>query len=951
MRGWAKKQGFSAYTDDGTLRDDAFFQWKRNHPDTPYPAWVTVSQLGIVPYYDRSNLIQETLGTLENALTHEILITIIVVLVMVLHMRSSLLISGMLPLSILMTFIAMKIASVGANIVSLSGIAIAIGTVVAMGIIICENILRHLERAGPDTSMKEIVQNGASEVGGAVLTAIATTVVSFLPVFFMVGPAGKLFRPLAYTKTFAMVAAAVISLTMLPPLAHLLFAVRMTGSVWRSVLNGAMVGVGVVLGVLLSWWVGLIVAVTGGLFLVQPYLPEMVRARLPHAAAAGLAVIGTYLLATVWMPLGFEHGVVKNLLFVAGTVAFLLALLFLVQKSYGPLLAFFLRWKTPFLGVTVLLLFAGGVIWQNLGKEFRPDLDEGSFLYMPTTSKHASIGEAKEGLRKQNQTIRAIPEVKTVVGKIGRIQSPLDPAPISMVETIIRYKSEFRTDDDGNVLRFRYDAENEAFVRDQNGDLIRDPDGRPYRQWRNHIESPDDIWEAIADAAKLPGWTGVSKLQPIETRLIMLQTGLRASLGVKVKGPSLDDIEQAAIELERQLKNVPAVKGPTVVADRIVGKPYLEIDINRDAIARYGMSIKQVQNVIEVAIGGRPITTTVEGRERYAVRVRYKRELRSSIDDLKNVLVPAKDGKQIPLQQLARIRYVKGPQMIKGEDTNLVAYISFEKTEGVAEVEAVRQARQFLDRKIDRGELVLPPGVSFEFAGSYKNQVQAQKTMAIILPVALIIIFLILYFQFGSVSSTIIVFSGILVAWAGGFVMMWLYGQEWFLNVVVAGVNLRELFNIHTVNLSVAVWVGFLALFGIATDHGVLIATRLDQAFRRRDVASVEQLRERAVSAALERIRPSMMMIGVTILALLPVMTSTGKGANVMVPMAIPSFGGMMFGIMTVLVVPVLYTAVREFRERTELSRTAVQVLTVLSLFIIPVLYTEYRTFRERMLE
>jgi Cu(I)/Ag(I) efflux system membrane protein CusA/SilA len=392
-------------------------------------------------------------------------------------------------------------------------------------------------------------------------------------------------------------------------------------------------------------------------------------------------------------------------------------------------------------------------------------------------------------------------------------------------------------------------------------------------------------------------------------------------MGVKIKGPDLDTIEQVGLEIERLLKEVPSVEPSAVFADRIVGKPYLEIDIDREAAARYGIKIRHVQDVIEVAIGGRRITTTVEGRERYPVRVRYMRELRDQKETLERVLVPAPDGTQIPLEQFVEIRYVPGPQVIKSEDTFLIGYVLFDKKPGYAEVDVVEDCQRYLRAKIDSGEFALPAGVSYTFAGNYENQVRSQKKLFIVLPLALFIIFLILYFQFRSVPTTLLVFSGIIVAWAGGFILVWLYGQPWFLNFSLFGTSMRDLFQVHTINLSVAIWVGFLALFGIASDNGVVIATYLRQSFAVRTISSVEDVRAATVEGAVRRIRPCLMTSATTILALIPVLTSTGRGSDIMVPMAIPSFGGMLVVLVSVFVVPVLYCVIEEFRLRVRLRR------------------------------
>jgi len=490
-----------------------------------------------------------------------------------------------------------------------------------------------------------------------------------------------------------------------------------------------------------------------------------------------------------------------------------------------------------------------------------------------------------------------------------------------MIETIISYKPEYKSDSDGQVLTFAYDTSAGAFIRDDLQQLLPDPEGRPFRNWRDKIQSPDDIWDAIIAAASIPGTTSAPKLQPIGARIVMLQSGMRAPMGLKVYGPDLDTIDAVALEIEGLLKQLPSIKAEAVFADRIVGKPYLEIEIDREAIARYGIQITRVQDVIEVAIGGKPISMTVEGRERYPIRVRYMRELRDSIEDIQRILVAAPDGTQIPLMELAAINYRRGPQVIKSEDTFLVGYVIFDKQPGYAEVDVVEQAQSLLQRKIASGELTIPSGVSYRFTGSYGNQLRAEKRLRIVLPLSLLAIFLILYFQFKKVTISLLVFSGIVFAWSGGFILLWCYGQDWFLNFNLFGQNLRELFQIGTINLSVAVWVGFLALFGIATDDGVIMTTYLEQRFRQVPPRNQQQIQQQVVAAAQRRIRPAMMTIATTLLALLPVLTSTGRGADVMIPMALPTFGGMLLAIVTVFVVPVLYCVLAEIKLKFHMDR------------------------------
>ena len=964
VEAFARSHFFSAY-EDSELNHSAWVEYLRSLPRREWPSWATTSQITVVPYYDRTGLIYETLGTLNTALSEEILVTIIVILISVLHLRSSMLISALLPLAVLMCFIAMRVFGVDANIVALSGIAIAIGTMVDMGIILCENILKQLDEADPEEDRQVVIYRAASEVAGAVLTAVATTVISFLPVFTMMGAEGKLFRPLAFTKTFALMSSVIVALTIIPPAAHLLFAGRIKSRRLLQVFFAGLIGVGclillvsglaflfpnviprflISIGIpfLVPWWIGAIAVAVGLFKVLEDRMPRSLARAGPWAASGIAVVIVITILADHWLPLGPEKGLLRNLLFVVLLIGGLLAFFQVFQTFlYRPLLVICLKYKLVFLIAPLLILCFGGMAWlgfdrlfsfmptslknsapwksaahtfPGLGKEFMPPLDEGSFLYMPTTMPHASIGEAMDVLQLQDQLLMSIPEVESVVGKIGRVDSPLDPAPISMIETIIAYKPEYMQDEEGHRLKFAYDNETNDFLRDEEGELIEDSRGRPFRLWREHIQSPDDIWNEITVAADLPGTTSAPKLQPIAARIVMLQSGMRAPMGLKIKGPDLQTIETVALQIESLLKQVPSVEASAVIADRIVGKPYLEIEIDRDAIKRYGLHVRSVQDVIEVAIGGRQITTTVEGRERYPVRVRYARELRDEIETIGRILVPTPTGQQIPLDQLASINFVRGPQVIKSEDTFLLGYVLFDKRPGEAEVDVVEACQRFLTDKIDRGELVLPQGVSYEFAGSYENQIRSQKTLAVVLPIALFAIFLILYFQFRSVITTSLVFSGILIAWAGGFIMLWAYGQEWFLDFHLFGTNMRDLFQVHPINLSVAVWVGFLALFGIASDDGVVITTYLDQSFRRRRISTAKEAREATIAAGLRRVRPCLMTTATTLLALLPVLTSTGRGSDIMVPMAIPSFGGMVIEIMTMLVVPVLYCWVMELK-------------------------------------
>lgn len=410
----------------------------------------------------------------------------------------------------------------------------------------------------------------------------------------------------------------------------------------------------------------------------------------------------------------------------------------------------------------------------------------------------------------------------------------------------------------------------------------------------------------------MPGLTSSPKLQPIEARLVMLSTGMRAPMGLKVSGPDLESIEQGGKALETALKDIPSILPSTVFYDRAVGAPYIEIKLNRRNMARYGITVADLQDVISASVGGMPLTTTVEGRERFPVRLRYPRELRDNPDELAKLIVPTATGAQIPLKEVADIEYTKGAQMIQSENTFLLGYVIFDKVAGKAEVDVVKEADKILREKISSGQLELPKGVSYKFAGNYEQQERAAKRLLVVVPLCLLAILLILYFQFKTVTASLIHFSGVFVAFSGGFILLWLYGEPWFMNFSVGDMNMRDLFQMHPINLSIAVWVGFIALFGIATDDGVLMGTYIHDTFLERNPQTKDEIREAVVHAGLKRVRPAAMTTATSLIALLPVLTSTGKGADIMIPMAIPTFGGMLIQSMTMFVVPILQCWWRE---------------------------------------
>ena len=930
----------------------------------------TVSKVTIVPFYDRTGLIKETLGTLEEAISLELLISILVVIVLVLNLRASFLISSLLPIGVLITFITMRQFGVDANIVALSGIAIAIGVMVDVGVVFTENIIRHAEMpeniGAKGKKLLNVVYNGTVEVAGAVVTALATTIISFLPVFAMEAAEGKLFKPLAFTKTFTMLAALLIGLIIIPTLAHLVFSIRFDKNKYKKIGSICSIVAGIVLSVLSGYYIAMALTAYGLNGLFAHKWKENRKDWVNYINIGITVVVVVFFLTKAWMPLGAQNTMFANFLFVIAVVATVLGALSMIVVFYPRILNWCLNNKWKFLSVPMLIVLFGLSVWQGfdkmfgfvpdfvkrtevyrsldasipgIGKEFMPALDEGSFLLMPTTMPHSGIQENLDVIRILDKRLNSIPEVESVVGKWGRVNSALDPAPTSMYENVINYKPEYILDESGYRMRFKVDKKG-AFVL-QDGStynrkeeefrligkekLTEDKNGEYFRQWRDEIHSSNDIWDEIISQATIPGLTSAPKLQPIQTRLVMLQTGMRAPMGIKVFGPDLESIEKVGYEIEKYLKGVEGVQPMSVFADRVVGKPYLELEIDRDAIARYGITVKALQTVISSAIGGMQLTTTVEGRERFPVRLRYAREYRDNPDNLKKILIPTASGTQIPLGELVTINYVRGPQMIKSENTFLVGYVIFDKKEGYAEVDVVENARDFLKTKLDEGEFELPAGISYVFTGNYENQIRATKRLLIVVPVSLMIIFLILYFQFRSVVSTSLIFTGIIVALSGGFIMLWLYGQAWFMNGSLAGLSLRDLFQVQTINLSVAVWVGFIALFGVATDDGVLISTYIKQLQDKHQPNTIKGIREIILEAGSKRVRPAMMTTATTIIALLPVLTSTGKGSDIMVPMAIPLFGGMTIEVLTMFVVPVLYGFWQENKLKRKLKQQKTQ--------------------------
>lgn len=770
----------------------------------------------IVPFYDRTELIHRTLGTLKEALILELIITMAVVVPFIAHIFAGIIICLALPFSVLIAFIAMYYLKIDSNIMSISGIAIAIGALVDMGIIMTENTYRRLitekdEIASGRKSRLEVVFGAASEVGSAVMTAILTTVVSFIPVFALEAQEGKLFHPLAWTKTLVLLASVAIALTLTPVLC--LFGLK--GRLREPEENILVRKLHNLYEKILRW-----VLNNRTKFLLIPWSVFMMS-----------------------LPFIIPRTVISFFVYSAIAIS---TLLFILPKKFSrqggiPLLA-----GKSILVLVIIITITSGWFWvgRRIGREFMPSFDEGTILFMPIMRPSVSLTEAYRVIQIQDKIIQGFPEVEMVVGKLGRAETATDPAPVEMFETMVTLK--------------------------------------PKHLWRKGM-TKDKLVREMNAALQIPGVSNIWT-QPIINRIDMLATGIRTSVGVKVFGPDLKGIEDIAQQVENIVRDIPGAVD--LYSEKIVGKPYIEFKIIREQIARFGLSIRDVQDVIEMAIGGENITTTVEGRERYPVRVRYARELRDSPESLKRVFVATKDGAQIPITQLADIYFVTGPAMINSENGLLRAYVLM-NVRGKDMVGFVEQAS-----KIVKEKLKLPSGYFIEWSGQFENQVRSTKKIMVLLPISLLINFLLIYMNFRSLSQSVDIFTAIPVTLSGGVWLLAIYSM------------------LYGFNFSVAVWVGFIALFGVAVDDGILITTYLNDVFKERKdkIKTRQDIIEATVYAGLGRIRPAFLTTITTIVALIPIMFLKGTGSEIMQPMAIPSLGGMAIEMITWFIVPCLYS-------------------------------------------
>jgi Cu(I)/Ag(I) efflux system membrane protein CusA/SilA len=718
------------------------------------------SGVEIVPVYDRSNLIHDAIETLKKTLTEESIVVALVCIVFLLHVRSALVAILMLPVGILMAFAAMKALGIGSNIMSLGGIAIAIGAMIDAAIVMIENAHKHLERAPPDKPRIDVLIEAAIEVGPALFFSLLIITVSFLPIFTMEAQEGRLFSPLAFTKTFAMAAAAILSVTLVPALMVL-----------------------------------------------------FVRGRI--------------------IP---EHNNPIN--------RFLIWI-------YRPLIRIVLKAKT--LTILLALVVLAVSIWpaRQLGTEFMPSLNEGTLMYMPTTLPGISVTKMAELLQTQDKIIRTFPEVASVYGKAGRAETATDPAPTEMVETVINLK--------------------------------------PKKQWRAGL-TVDGLIAELDKELQFPGvsnaWT-----MPIKARTDMLATGIRTPVGIKVLGTDLAELEKLARQIEGVVKNVPGTS--SVYAERVIGGYYLDVVPDREALARYGLMVSDVQDVVSSALGGETITTTVEGRERYGVNLRYPRDLRSDPQSIaREVLVAMPGGGTVPLGEVAAIKLTRGPTTIRTENGQLAVYIFVDIRDRdlggfVADAKAAVAAN-----------VLFPPGAYAVWSGQFEYLERAEAKLKIVVPVTLLIIFLLLYLNFRRLTETLIVMLSLPFSLVGGLWLMWWLGF----------------------NFSVAVAVGFIALAGVAAETGVIMLIYLDHAMKELHVQRQAEgepftradLHEAIMRGAVERVRPKMMTVVAIMAGLLPIMWSTGTGSEVMQRIAVPMIGGMVSStVLTLIVIPAVYALIK----------------------------------------
>lgn len=822
--------------------------------------------------YDRSGLIDRAVETLKKKLMEEMAVVAIICMIFLLHLRSAFVALFTLPVGVLMAFIIIYPLGINANIMSLGGIAIAIGVMVDASIVLVENAHKHLEKDRGKKPHAQIILEASKEVGPALFYSLLIITVSFLPVFSLQEQSGRMFKPLAYTKTFAMAASSILAITIIP--------------------------------ILMTFFV-----------VEKPLPPEMSKKRKQWIWAA--AIFGPTLFVVIGGLAGFAMPGWSLGAALALSVFSVICLIpqKIMSETRNPISRFFIRFYHPLINtvlkwrkttvlIALLILAATWYPASQLGSEFMPPLNEGDLLYMPTTLPGISITKARELLQQTDKIIKRFPEVATVHGKIGRAETATDPAPLSMIETTImlRPKVEYEM-----IQADRFFSHWPQWAKGpltwlwpetKKGKVVHEwrkkPVDRFFSNWPGWIKAPlawvwpekayitmDDLAEDLDQAIQFPGLTNAWTM-PIKTRIDMLSTGIKTPVGIKIMGADLDTLSRIGAKIEAVVRPIPGTQ--SVYSERVTGGNYLDFDIRRDDIARYGLTVDDVQNVIMTAVGGMNVTETVEGLERYPVNLRYNRELRDNIDQLKRVLVPTPTGAQVPLMQLADIAIHKGPAGIKTENSRKTAWI-FVDLKGIDVGSYVKTAKQIVDREIS-----LPAGYSMIWSGQYEYMEKARKTLNVIVPVTILLIFLLLYMHFKNIGESVLVMASLPFAMVGGIWLLYLLDY----------------------NLSVAVFVGFIALAGLAAETGVVMLVYLDEVYHRKiknnEMNTPDDLQTSIVEGAVERVRPKLMTVATTLIGLLPVMIGTETGSQIMKRIAAPMVGGLISSaILTLIIIPAVY--------------------------------------------
>jgi Cu(I)/Ag(I) efflux system membrane protein CusA/SilA len=833
--------------------------------------------------YDRSGLIERAVDNLTTKLIQEMTVVALICILFLLHLRSAFVAIFTLPVGILLAFLIMSRMGINANIMSLGGIAIAIGVMVDASVVLVENAHKHLEKSKGKKPHAQIIADAAVEVGPALFYSLLIITVSFAPVLSLQEQSGRLFRPLAYTYTFAIGASALVAVTIVPVLMTFFIRERAYGQettnrqrlrIWLAAVAGPplLVVSGGVFGVALPDW-ALTAALGVSLFALVCLLPQRIKPERKNPLSRFF----------IWI--------------------------------YRPLIHKVLKWRKTTVLAALLVLAATIYPASRLGSEFMPPLNEGDLLYMPTTLPGISITKAKELLQQTDKIIQRFPEVHHALGKIGRAETATDPAPLSMIETVIMLRPQV-TYEEIPVERFFSDWPSWlkqpltwVWPEVKKGDVVHEwrkkSIERFFSSWPDWLKRPltwiwpetryitsDELISDLDSAIQFPGLTNAWTM-PIKTRIDMLSTGIKTPVGIKIMGPDLDVLSEIGARIEAVVGEIPGTL--SAFSERVTGGNYLDFTIRREQIARYGLTVKDVQDVIMTAIGGMNVTYTVERLERYPVNLRYNRELRDDIDRLRRVLVPTPGGAQVPLAQLADLRIRKGPPGIKSENSRMSAWV-YVDLKGVDVGSYVKQAMAIVNRDVE-----LPPGYSIVWSGQYEYMEKARRTLNVIVPVTLILIFILLYVHFNSITESAIVMASLPFALVGGVWLLFVLGY----------------------NLSVAVVVGFIALAGLSAETGVVMLVYLDESFDRfrsdGRMASSEDLQASIIEGAVERVRPKLMTVATTLIGLLPVMIGAETGSQVMKRIAAPMVGGLVSStVLTLVIIPAVYEIWKRFEMRSQ---------------------------------